>query len=123
MGFSALSPDVACISEASLMLRRYVRSAQEAFDRGGNFETDARVTNGHPIREEDFELFALGGFASDEWAHIQAHIDSCPECTRKLAEARGRIALLPLAAPKQNPPAAVKRRLLEKIRAENFELR
>lgn len=74
------------------------------------------MTNGHPIRAEEFELFALGVFPSEERAPIQAHIDSCAECARKLAEARGRIALLSLAAPEQNPPAVVKQRLLEKVR-------
>jgi anti-sigma-K factor RskA len=76
------------------------------------------VTNGHPIRAEEFELFALDIFPGEESASIQAHIDSCPECARKLAEARGRIALLALAAPEQNPPTVVKQRLLEKVRAE-----
>ena len=76
------------------------------------------MTNGHPIRAEEFELFALGVFPGEERALIQAHIDSCPECARKLAEARGRIALLSLAAPQQSPPTLAKQRLLEKVRAE-----
>ncbi|MGH9728247.1 MAG: anti-sigma factor [Candidatus Acidiferrales bacterium] len=75
------------------------------------------MTNDHPIRAEEFELFALGVFPSEESASIQAHIDSCPDCARKLAEARGRVALLAFAAPEQNPPAVVKQRLLEKVRA------
>ncbi|MGH9864847.1 MAG: anti-sigma factor [Candidatus Acidiferrales bacterium] len=76
------------------------------------------MTNGHPIREEEFELFALGVIAGEESASILAHLDSCPECARKLAEARGRIALLSFAAPEQNPPGVVRQRLLEKVRAE-----
>ena len=76
------------------------------------------MTNGHPIRNEEFELFALGVFAGEESAPIQAHIDSCAECARRLDEARGRIALLALSAPEKNPPAAAKQRLLEKVRAE-----
>lgn len=76
------------------------------------------MTNGHPIRAEEFELFALGVFPSEESASIQAHVNSCPECGRKLAEARGRIALLALAAPRQSPSTVVKQRLLAKVRAE-----
>ena len=76
------------------------------------------MTNGHPIRAEEFDLFALGVFPSEESASIQAHINSCPECARKLAEARGRIALLALAAPPQSPSTVVKQRLLAKVRAE-----
>lgn len=79
------------------------------------------MTNGHPIREEEFELFALGVFAPDERTSIQAHVDACPECARKVAEARGRIALLSLAAPEQNPSPLVKQRLLEKFREERSE--
>ncbi|MGH9709459.1 MAG: hypothetical protein ACRD37_02805 [Candidatus Acidiferrales bacterium] len=86
-------------------------------------KTDARLVNGHPVREEDFELFALGVLANEESSSIKAHIDSCLECTRKLAEACGCIALLSLVAPEQKPPAVVKQRLLEKIRAGNIELR
>lgn len=78
--------------------------------------------NGHPIREEDFELYALGVLAEEERQPIQAHIVSCPECSRKLAEARGHIALLALAAPEQQPPAGARQRLLEKIRAEKSAL-
>ncbi|HEV2287874.1 MAG TPA: anti-sigma factor [Candidatus Acidoferrales bacterium] len=37
---------------------------------------------------------------------------------RRLTEARGRIALLSLAAPEENPLIAVKQKLLERIRAE-----
>ncbi|MHB8525423.1 MAG: anti-sigma factor [Candidatus Acidiferrales bacterium] len=76
------------------------------------------MTNGHPIREEELELFALGVIAGEDCAAIRAHVNTCPECARKLAEARGRIALLALAAPEQNPPSMVKQRLLEKIREE-----
>ncbi|HVB07396.1 MAG TPA: anti-sigma factor [Candidatus Acidoferrales bacterium] len=79
------------------------------------------MTNDHPIREEEFELFALGVIAGEDCAAIQGHVDACQECAQKLAEARGRIALLALAVPEQNPPAMVKQRLLEKIREEKSE--
>ena len=74
--------------------------------------------NGHPTREEDFDLYALGALEGDEKQEIETHVASCAECARKLAEARGRIALLALAAPSAPPSAAVKQRLMSQIRAD-----
>jgi anti-sigma-K factor RskA len=72
----------------------------------------------HPIREEDLELLALGVIAPEESESLRAHIASCAECSRKFAEAQGRVALFALAAPPENPPSGARERLLQKIRAE-----
>jgi anti-sigma-K factor RskA len=74
--------------------------------------------NAHPTREEDFDLYALGALEGDEKLAIESHIVSCATCAEKLAEARGRIALLALAAPQVAPPAAVKQRLMQQVRAD-----
>jgi anti-sigma-K factor RskA len=71
--------------------------------------------NGHPQFAEDFDLYALGTFEGEEKLAIDAHMMTCAECAPKLAEARGRVALLALAAPTQAAPTRVKERLLEKI--------
>ena len=71
----------------------------------------------HPSREEDFDLYALGALEGDEKLAIESHVASCPDCTRRLAEARGRISLLALAAPPVAPPVAVKQRLMQRVRA------
>jgi anti-sigma-K factor RskA len=71
----------------------------------------------HPIHEEDLELLALGLLGGEECQNIRAHVSSCEECARKLAEARGRVALFSLAAPAQNPPPVVREGLLDKIRS------
>ncbi len=73
--------------------------------------------NAHPSREEDFDLYALGALEGDEKLAIEEHVASCAACTEKLAEARGRIALLALAAPQSAPSAAVKQRLMQQVRA------
>ena len=73
--------------------------------------------NGHPTREEDFDLYALGALEGDEKLAIESHIASCTDCARKLAEARGRISLLAFAAPTVAPSAAVKQRLMQQVRA------
>lgn len=73
--------------------------------------------NGHPTREEDFDLYTLGALEGDEKQAIETHIASCSDCARRLAEARGRIALLALDAPAVAPSPSVKARLITQIRA------
>jgi anti-sigma-K factor RskA len=74
--------------------------------------------NAHPTREEDFDLYVLGALEGGEKLAIESHVASCATCTEKLAEARGRIALLALAAPPVEPSAAVKQRLMEQVRVD-----
>lgn len=74
----------------------------------------------HPIREEDLELLALGAVAGEECESMRVHLAACADCSRRFAEARGRVALFAFAAPPQNPPASARRRLLQKIRAEEL---
>jgi anti-sigma-K factor RskA len=74
--------------------------------------------HGHPNREEDFDLYALGVLEDDDKRAIESHAASCAECARKLAEARGRIAMLALGAPRAEASQAVKRRLLAQVRSE-----
>jgi anti-sigma-K factor RskA len=75
------------------------------------------MANGHPTRDEDFDLLALGAIEGDERQAIEAHVASCADCARKLAAARGRVAMLSFAAPRIAPPAAVKQRLMAQVRA------
>jgi anti-sigma-K factor RskA len=79
--------------------------------------------NGHPQHEEDFDLYALGVLEGEERKSLEAHIAGCAACSAKLAEARGRVALLALAAKPLAPPAAVKNRLIEQVRAESSPAR
>ena len=71
--------------------------------------------NGHPTRPEDFDLYALGVLEGEEKAAFEAHVPTCAACAEKLAEARGRIALLAFAAPRVVPSGAVKERLMRQI--------
>jgi anti-sigma-K factor RskA len=74
--------------------------------------------SGHINREEDFDLLALGALEGDEKMAIESHVESCAACAQKLAEARGRIAMLALAAPPVAPSATVKQRLMQQVRAD-----
>jgi anti-sigma-K factor RskA len=70
------------------------------------------------IREEDLELLALGVLVPEESEPFRAHLASCADCSRKFAEAHGRVALFALAAPPQTPSANARENLLQKIRAK-----
>jgi len=73
--------------------------------------------NGHPTRPEDFDLYALGVLEGEEKAAIESHVPTCAECANKLAEARGRIALLAFSAPRVEPSPAVRERLMRQVHA------
>lgn len=75
------------------------------------------MTNGHPTRDEDFDLLALGALEGEEKQALEAHIASCADCARKLAEARGRVAILSLAAPPVAPSPSVKQRLMAQVQS------
>jgi anti-sigma-K factor RskA len=71
---------------------------------------------GHPTRDEDFDLYALGALEGEEKREIEAHLSSCGECAGKMAEARGRVALLALAADRVEPSAHAKEALMRRVR-------
>lgn len=73
--------------------------------------------NGHPTRDEDFDLYALGALEGAEKQALESHVAFCLGCAQKLADARGRIAILALATPPATAPAIVKERLLQQIRS------
>src|SRR5580700_3834869 len=77
------------------------------------------MTNGHPTREEDFDLYVLGTLEGDEKQAIESHLAGCADCAGKLAAARGRVAAISFAAPRVEASAAVKDRLLRQVRAES----
>ena len=73
--------------------------------------------SGHPTRPEDFDLYALGVLEGEEKAAIESHVPTCAECANELAEARGRIALLAFSAPRVEPSATVRERLMRQVHA------
>jgi anti-sigma-K factor RskA len=71
--------------------------------------------SGHPTREEDFDLYALGALEGEEKQTIESHVAGCAACSRKLAEAHGRIAMLALGAPRVEPSQSVRERLMSRL--------
>jgi anti-sigma-K factor RskA len=78
--------------------------------------------NAHPICEEDFDLYALGALEGDELREMESHIAGCRDCAGKLAQAKGRVAMLALAAPPVNPSPAAKAALLARVATEGRSL-
>ena len=68
-----------------------------------------------PKRDEDFDLYVLSALDGDELAAFEASIASDKDSTRKIAEARGRLALLALAAPRVEPSPGVKEGLMRQL--------
>jgi anti-sigma-K factor RskA len=61
-----------------------------------------------------YEEYALGVLEGDERAEIEAHLArACPQCTRGIAKARGVVAQLAQTAPEAQPPAALRRKILD----------
>ncbi len=77
------------------------------------------MATGCELLEEHYEPFALGVLEGSERAEIQAHLDEgCPVCVpavRRASELVGRVAL---ASPEAVPPAALRRKLLATIQAQ-----
>lgn len=85
--------------------------------------SEANNMNGHPTREEDFDLYALGALDAPEMQELESHLASCAECASKLAAAQARVALLAFSAPLVEPSPTVKQRLMQRIRSENAQQR
>jgi anti-sigma-K factor RskA len=73
----------------------------------------------HPTRQEDFDLYALGAFEGEELREFEAHISGCSRCAAKLARAKGRVALLSLAAPQVEPSPGARASQMARIHPEN----
>jgi anti-sigma-K factor RskA len=73
------------------------------------------MSSGHPTREEDFDVYVLGALDGDEKVAFESHLASCASCKAKVADARGRIAMLALSAPAVSPSPGVKEQLMRQI--------
>ncbi len=65
-----------------------------------------------------YEAYAIGALDVEERAALEAHLaTNCPACTRAIEEARGLVAQLAYLAPEASPSRAVKKRILDAVRA------
>lgn len=69
----------------------------------------------HAQYAEDLALYAVGALDPAEDSELQAHLHSCSECQKELADLRGDAAMLALAVVGPAPPQRARQRLMEAI--------
>ena len=73
---------------------------------------------------EFYEPFAIGALESAERVELEAHLArNCPVCTPGVAQARFVVAQIAFTAPEQDPPAALRSKIMETARAETASSR
>ena len=73
--------------------------------------------NIHRQFEEDILLYGLGALDGEDKTELESHMATCSACRSKLAAARGKLALLALAAPAVKPSPVVRERILVAFKA------
>ncbi|HEV2245252.1 MAG TPA: anti-sigma factor [Terriglobia bacterium] len=66
--------------------------------------------------EQNLEGYVLGVLDAEENRAIEDHLKACPDCARKLEQARGLLALIGMAEPVTPPPARAREQLLARLR-------
>src|SRR5919198_1299635 len=83
---------------------------------------DGMSTEGHRPECEfglDAGAYVLGALPPDELDAFAAHLAGCDACRREVAQLRGVVDALPLAAAQVAPPPELKDRLMTVVRAES----
>ncbi|HLJ77228.1 MAG TPA: TonB family protein [Acidobacteriaceae bacterium] len=70
------------------------------------------------VTSEESELYALGVLDGEEKTAFETHLRSCDDCTRGVASAHQRVALIGLACVPETPRPAVREKIMRRIMAE-----
>jgi anti-sigma-K factor RskA len=73
---------------------------------------------GHARWEDDAAAYALGALDHEEAEAFRRHLETCASCRRELTALEPFVGALPLAAEQYEAPAGLRRRVLERARAE-----
>ncbi len=66
-----------------------------------------------------YDEYALGVLEGEERAELESHLArACPTCTPGVAEARGMVSQLALAAPDAQPSAALRSKIMNAVKAD-----
>lgn len=72
---------------------------------------------------DSYELHALGLTTGEERAELEAHLQrGCAQCIRGVREAAETASLVALSASEQEPPAELRRRILEAVRPSSAKV-
>ncbi len=69
-------------------------------------------------RHDEVASYVLGALPEDEHEHFEAHLETCEECRREVADLQVAADALPLAAVQVAPPPELKDRLMTVVRSE-----
>jgi anti-sigma-K factor RskA len=71
-----------------------------------------------------YDEYALGVLEGEERAELEQHLArACPKCTPAVAEARGIVSQLALAAPSIEPPADLRAKIMDSVNASGDAVR
>jgi anti-sigma-K factor RskA len=68
---------------------------------------------------DDTGAYVLGALSEQEHADFAAHLRTCHDCQREVAELQVAADALPLAAPQLTPPPALRERIMTVVSAES----
>jgi anti-sigma-K factor RskA len=70
------------------------------------------------VNPEDFDLYALDALDGEDRQRFEAHLRTCKECQKQLAEMQSLSALLGMTPSEVEPSPTVKERLMDNIHSE-----
>jgi len=72
----------------------------------------------HSHHEDNLAAYLLDALPGDEARDFERHLDGCARCQERARWLQGSIDLLPAAVEQYEPPPALRKRLMETVRAE-----
>lgn len=79
--------------------------------------------NAHEYGRDELAVYALGALDADQAAALERHLDGCAKCREELAWLRPAVNVLPESVERVAPPAELRGRLMEQVRAESAGVR
>ena len=76
------------------------------------------IDSSHERFEELAAGFALDALDPEDRRAFEAHLESCPECAELLAGFLAAASTLATGVPQQQPPAGLRDRVMQAVRAE-----
>lgn len=74
--------------------------------------------NGHDRWSEDVAAYMVGALEPGRGAELERHAEGCERCRERMRWLRPAVAAIAEAAPRREPPAQLRERLLAEVRAD-----
>jgi hypothetical protein len=76
------------------------------------------TTEDHTTYRDEVGAYLLGALSDSERAAFEAHLETCPQCREEVERLRPAADLLPRSVEQVEPPASLKRSLMETVERE-----